>query len=122
MNGCHGPNPEHLKKGAYLLLDPHKGYADCAVIFPEDDSPILLRAALRLSVQGITARLIAVKDFALFERQDENYRRHVLREDVPLLICARENCGWTEKVTGRLIAYGDEAVVANRIKSAILGE
>ena len=122
MSICHGPNPADMERGAYLLLEPHKGLADCALIFHEKDAKPIQAAAFILSVQGIVSRLIAVRDFALFEQQDESYRSRVLRTDLPLLAIAPESCPWLEKLSAERIAPADANTLASCIKSAIFPE
>ena len=119
MDICHGPDPMDMQKGAYLLLNPHKGYADCAVIHDEAMSDTFSRVALRLSVQGITVRLIAVSDFALFEQQDEAYRAKVLRRDVPLFKASTDGSLWANKVDAPMLPSEGEAALADSIKSLL---
>lgn len=122
MDMCHGPNPADMQRGAYILLDPHKGFGDCAVIFDEKDSAIIKKAALILSVQGIAPRLIAVGDFALFNEQDQSYRQKVLRQDLPLFAAVSDDCPWAEKLSAKRFAPRDANFLANCIKSAIFPE
>lgn len=122
MDMCHGPNPLDLQRGAYILLDPHKGFGDCAVIFDEKDSAIIKKAALILSVQGIAPRLIAVDDFALFNEQDQSYRQKVLRQDLPLFAAVSDDCPWIEKIPAIRFPVQDANFLANCIKSAIFPE
>jgi len=122
MDMCHGPNPADMQRGAYILLDPHKGFGDCAVIFDEKDSDLIKKTALILSVQGIAARLIAVRDFALFNEQDEAYRNKVLRHDLPLIAAVSEACSWADAVGAKRFALRDANSLANCIKSAVFPE
>lgn len=122
MDMCHGPNPADMERGAYILLNPHKGFADCAVIFEEKDAELIKKAALILSVQGIAARLIAVRDFALFKKQDEEYRNKVLRADLLLFAVESENYPWAELPAARSLPAGDANFLAKCIKSGILPE
>lgn len=122
MDMCHGPNPADMERGAYLLLEPHKGLADCALICNEADAELIERAALILSVQGIVARLIAVRDFALFESQDEQYRNKVLRVDLPLFAAVSEDCQWASALEAKRFLPEDANFIANCVKSAIFPE
>lgn len=116
---CHGPDPSDMLRGAYLLLDPHRGFADCAVIFNEADSDMLRKAALRLSVQGIAARLIAVRDFDVFLQQDEEYRSKLLRTDLKLFAYAGESCSSFSRLNAEMLPCGDEKTIADSIKKLL---
>lgn len=122
MSMCHGPSPADMERGAYLLLEPHKGLADCALIVEEKDSAMAQKTGLILSVQGIVPRLIAVRDFDLFEKQDEEYRSMVLRRGLTLFAAVSQDCPWAEKVNALRMLPQDAKVLANCIKSAILPE
>ena len=122
MDMCHGPDPADMQRGAYILLDPHKGFGDCAVIFDEKDAQLIKKAAMILSVQGIAARLIAVRDFALFTQQDEDYRNKVLRCDLPLYAAVSDGCMWAANLSAKRFAPQDAYSLANCIKSAIFPE
>lgn len=121
MDMCHGPDIADMRRGAYILLDPHKGFADCAVIFQEKDTQLIKKAALILSVQGIASRLIAVRDFALFEEQDEAYRNKVLRPDLPLF-AAFDDPSRAAMLKAEPLPANDAVTLANSIKKAILAE
>ncbi len=122
MSMCHGPNPADMERGAYLLLEPHKGLADCALIVDEADSATAQRAGLILSVQGIVPRLIAVRDFALFEQQDEDYRNTVLRPNLTLYAAVSENCPWLQKVQAVRFDVQDANSLANCLKAHYFAE
>ena len=122
MSMCHGPNPADMERGAYLLLEPHKGLADCALIVDEKDSAMAQRAGLILSVQGIVPRLIAVRDFALFEQQDEEYRSMVLRKGLTLFAAVSDECPWIDKVDAVRFAPQDANSLANCIKNEYFAE
>lgn len=122
MDMCYGPDPQDMQRGAYILLDPHKGFGDCAVIFDEKDTALIKKAVLILSVQGIAARLIAVKDFSLFAEQDENYRQRVLRRDLPLFAAVSHGCLWADELDAIRFVPSDANSLANCIKSAIFPE
>ena len=122
MSMCHGPDPADMERGAYLLLEPHKGLADCALIVDEKDSAMAQRAGLILSVQGIVPRLIAVRDFALFERQDEEYRSMVLRKGLSLYAAVSEDCPWIQKTEAIRFEVQDANSLANCIKNEYFAE
>ncbi len=122
MSMCHGPDPADMVRGAYLLLEPHKGLADCAIIFDEKDSELIKRAALILSVQGIAARLIAVKDFSLFEEQDEDYRSKLLRPGLLIFAAVSEDCPWIDKLGAERIQLQDANFIANSVKAVLFPE
>ncbi len=122
MSMCHGPNPADMERGAYLLLEPHKGLADCALIVDEKDSAMAQRTGLILSVQGIVPRLIAVRDFPLFEQQEHSYRSTVLRPDLTLYAAVDENCPWLGKMQTIRFDVQDANSLANCIKAAYFAE
>ncbi|MBQ4610105.1 MAG: hypothetical protein IJB30_00055 [Clostridia bacterium] len=121
MDMCHGPAPADMLRGAYILLDPHNGLADCAVIFEEKDAEPVKKAALMLSVQGIAARLIAIRDISLFEKQDEEYRSKVLRPDLPLF-AAFDDPSRAAKLKAEPLHAKDAITLANGIKKALFAE
>lgn len=122
MDMCHSPSPADMQRGAYLLLEPHRGLADCAVIFSEEDSELMKKAALILSVQGIAARLIAVRDFSLLEKQNADYQHMLFRTDLPLFAAVPEGCSWAEKLSAPIIPPTDANHVASCVKSALFAE
>lgn len=122
MDMCHSPSIADMQRGAYLLLEPHRGLADCAVVFSEEDSELIKKAALILSVQGIAARLISVRDFSLLEKQSTDYQHTLFRADLPLFAAVSEGCPWAKKLSASIIPPTDANYVAFCIKSALFAE
>lgn len=119
MDACYSPSSQDIQRGAYLLLEPHRGLADCAIIFREEDAALIKKAALTLSVQGIAARLIAVRDYALFEQQSAEYRHMLLRPGLPLFAAVPEGCPWADKPGAAVFPLIDSAQAAKCISSAL---
>ncbi|MGB7981096.1 MAG: transketolase [Candidatus Nanopelagicales bacterium] len=86
-----------LARGAYVLADPLGG-EDPAVILIGSGSEVALvvDAYEALTAEGIPARVVSMPSWALFDRQDEAYRKSVLPDSVPARVVVEEasTLGW----------------------------
>ncbi len=92
-------------RGAYVLKEP-AGERRVTLIATGSEVSIALEAAQALEADGIGAALVSMPCQALFDRQDEGYRREVLGDGLRLAIEAASAHGW-----GRYVADEDEDVV-----------
>ncbi|HSO04191.1 MAG TPA: transketolase C-terminal domain-containing protein, partial [Candidatus Limnocylindrales bacterium] len=86
-----------LARGAYVLADPPGG-ADPVVILIGSGSEVALvvDAYEALTAEGIPARVVSMPSWALFDRQDEAYRKSVLPDSVQARVVVEEasTLGW----------------------------
>jgi transketolase len=67
-----------LAKGAYVLLDADKVYPDVILIGTGSELQFAVEAQAKLAEQGISARVVSMPSWELFEKQTEEYRDSVL--------------------------------------------
>ena len=95
------------RQGAYVLRDPDAGAAPQIVLIATGSEVALaMEAADALTSEGLTARVVSMPCWELFEAQDAGYRASVLPPGVPRLsIEAGITFGWHRHVgdTGRSI-------------------
>jgi len=69
-----------VSKGAYILLGADK--PDVLLLATGSEVSIALDAAEKLTAEGISARVVSMPCWELFEKQDEKYRNSVLPPSV----------------------------------------
>ncbi len=89
------PAAENLSaRGAYTLR-PAGGEAKAVIFATGTEVPLALAARDRLQAQGAPTRVVSVPCWALFDRQDESYRRQVMgAEPVRAAVEAAVRFGW----------------------------
>jgi len=93
------PKDNQLARGAYILADPLSGDPDIVLIATGSEVALALDAVDALLEQGVTARVVSMPSWELFDRQDEAYRASVLPPDKPkLAIEAGATLGWARYV------------------------
>jgi transketolase len=81
-------------KGAYVLADP-EGAPDVVLVGTGSEVSLCVEAAGVLAADGVSARVVSMPSWDLFDRQDIAYRETVLPPDVPKLsVEAGVTFGW----------------------------
>ena len=81
-------------KGAYTLRSA-QGDAKAVIFASGTEVPLALAARERLQAEGVGVRVVSTPCWALFERQDEAYRREVMGEEpVRAAVEAAVRFGW----------------------------
>ncbi len=88
-------SPENLSaRGAYTLRAA-EGEARAVIFASGTEVPLALAARERLQAQGVGVRVVSAPCWALFDRQDEAYRREVMgTEPVRAAVEAAVRFGW----------------------------
>jgi transketolase len=97
-----------LEKGAYILEDsrvgmkcPPSGKTDVILIATGSEVHLALKAREGLSEKGISARVVSMPSWELFEKTSQEYKDSVLLPDVPrVAVEAGIPTGW-ERYTGK---------------------
>jgi transketolase len=69
---------EGLKRGAYILMDPPGNKCDLILIASGSEVGLSIAAQQKLADQGISARIISMPSWDLFDAQPQKYRDEVL--------------------------------------------
>jgi transketolase len=98
-----------LARGAYILADaPGDDRPDLIIIATGSEVTLAMEARDLLAGNGISARVVSMPSWALFEDQDQHYRDTVLPPDLTarLAVEAASAFGWERHVgtQGRIIA------------------
>jgi len=93
------PKDNALARGAYVLADPLSGDPDIILIATGSEVALALDAVDALLAEGVTARVVSMPSWELFDAQDEAYRASVLLPGKPrLAIEAGATLGWARYV------------------------
>ncbi|RMD99820.1 MAG: transketolase [Calditrichaeota bacterium] len=110
-----------LAKGAYVLFDADKT-PDLILMASGSEVWPTLQAALRLQSQGVSARVVSMPCWELFDQQPVAYRQEVLPRDIPLRLAveAGVSLGWHKYLgdAGEIICVDNRfgaSAPANRI-------
>jgi transketolase len=71
-----------LRRGAYVLADAPDGTPQVILIGTGSEVSLCLAAYQELAQEGITARVVSMPSWELFEQQDQTYREHVLPPEI----------------------------------------
>jgi len=90
-----------LSKGAYVLADTEKGKPDVILIATGSEVHLCLDAYKQLQSDGISARVVSMPSWELFEQQDRDYRDSVLPPSITARVAVEQasTLGW-ERYTG----------------------
>ncbi len=84
---------EGALRGGYVLREHER--ADVTLVASGSEVAVVLEAAEQLARRDLRARVVAMPCWTCFERQDESYRREVLRRDVrSISLEAGSTLGW----------------------------
>lgn len=96
---------ENARRGGYVAIENPE--AVCTIMATGSEVGISLAAAEALTESGIPTRVVALPCWACFDEQSEDYRRSVLRDDIPsLAVEAGATLGWYK--------YADEVIGIDR--------
>ncbi|HET7487350.1 MAG TPA: transketolase [Acidimicrobiales bacterium] len=85
---------DDVARGAYVL-EPGSEEPDLVLIGTGSEVHVCLGAAELLAAEGITARVVSMPSWDLFEAQDDDYQEAVLPSDIPTLaVEAGVSLGW----------------------------
>ena len=87
---------EGVKHGAYALDDSGK---DIILIATGSEVELIMKAAEELKKDGISASVVSMPSFKIYEEQDEAYKKKLMPEDTPkLAVEAGATMGWWKYV------------------------
>ncbi|HTD37369.1 MAG TPA: transketolase [Candidatus Limnocylindrales bacterium] len=109
-----GARNADVARGAYVLHEPEltlrqaQGDIDVILIATGSEVHLAVDAAKLLAAKGTRARVVSMPSWALFERQDAEYRERVLPAQVKarMSIEAGATIGWAKYVGPHGIAFG----------------
>ncbi len=87
---------EGLQRGAYILLEAENGKPDIILLASGSEVQLALEAAQKLNEKGFAVRVVSMPSWELFDNQPEDYRRHVLGQQVKTRIAIEAGIpqGW----------------------------
>ncbi len=96
-------NAASLARGAYVLLDSDKVYADVLLIASGSEVQFAVEAHAKLAEMGIGAHVISMPSWELFKQQSDEYREFVLPSSVKARVAieAGITMGWEQWVGPR---------------------
>ncbi|PCH38358.1 transketolase [Wolfiporia cocos MD-104 SS10] len=84
---------EAASKGGYVVLEAKK--EDITIVSSGSEVSIALEAAVQLKSEGVTARVVSLPCWSVFDLQSKEYRLSVLRSGAPILsVEALSTFGW----------------------------
>jgi transketolase len=91
---------EGVSKGAYILQDGGAS-PDVLLVATGSEVSLILNAAEELKKEGISARVVSMPSFRIFEEQSEAYKQQIFPDDLPKLAveAGADLCWW--KYVGR---------------------
>lgn len=94
--GC----PKRALKGGYILRDSKKEIPDVLLMASGSEVELIYKAAEKLALQGIEARVISMPSFELFEEQDTAYKESIMPNKVRKRVAveALSSFGWHKYV------------------------
>ncbi|MGB5749746.1 MAG: transketolase [Desulfobacterales bacterium] len=101
------PSATALAKGAYILSDS-KGKPDVILIGSGSEVSICLETQSSLSNQGVSARVVSMSSWELFERTSQAYKDAVLPPEVTARVAVEAgiSMGWERYVGNRGVVVG----------------
>jgi transketolase len=95
-----------LERGAYVLIDGEDD-PDIVLIGTGSEVQLCVEAAKQLADDGLTARVVSMPSWELFDEQDVDYQDQVLGSDAPILsVEAAASFGWAR--------WADDSVAIDR--------
>ncbi|MBI2861889.1 MAG: transketolase, partial [Chloroflexi bacterium] len=106
---CHDIK-EGVHRGAYVLAEAEGEGPEVILIATGSEVHLVLAAQQELKARGVRARVVSMPSWELFDEQPSDYKKMVLRPDVPkLAVEAGVTLGWREYV-----GDGGEVIGLNR--------
>jgi transketolase len=112
-----------LTRGAYVLAGSDGRRDDLVLLASGSEVHVILAVAeLLRSGHGVSARVVSVPSWELFEQQDKTYRRRVLSPDIParLAVEAAATFGWSRWVGDAGAVIGVDRFGASAPGSVVL--
>lgn len=96
----HYASAEGLKKGAYVLSDPKDKKPELILIATGSEVSLIVAAEAKLAELGISARLVSMPSWELFEKQSEAYKSQVLPKEITARVSVEAGVtqGWERYV------------------------
>lgn len=90
----------YLQKGGYILWESGAGQPEIILIGTGSEVILALEAAKTLSSEGFKVRVVSLPCWEIFDRQQMNYRNHVLPPDVRVRVAVEAGIklGWEHYV------------------------
>jgi transketolase len=87
---------ENLHKGAYVMADLGAGDPQVILIGTGSEVQLAVEAGKQLAAEGISARVVSMPSWELFDNQSEAYQQQVLPDDIPARVAveAAATQGW----------------------------
>jgi transketolase len=97
------PSAAGLHKGAYVLADAPGGEPHVILIGTGSEVSLCVEAFERLADEGVSARVVSMPSWELFEAQDEAYKESVLPHEVKARVAVEQasSFGWSRWVGDR---------------------
>ena len=93
------PISQGFSKGAYILAEAKNGKPDIVLVGTGSEVHLVLAAREELEKKGVSARVVSMPSWELFEDQGDHYRRLIFTEGVPVLaVEAGVTAGWYKYV------------------------
>jgi len=118
LDGTAERAPVGVPRGAYVLVPEASGsdgHPDVVLIGTGSEVSVCVTAATQLVARGVSARVVSMPSWDLFESQPGDYRVEVLPPDVPTLaVEAGVRFGWER--------YADDVVSIDRFGASAPGD
>jgi transketolase len=115
LDGTAERAPAGVRMGAYVLAPESRDVPDIVLIGTGSEVQICVAAREQLATRGITARVVSMPSWFLFDLQPGEYRAEVLPTGVPTLaVEAGVRFGWER--------YADDVVSIDRFGASAPGE
>jgi transketolase len=102
-------------KGAYVLAEASGETAEAVIVATGSEVAVALAAQAQLSEQGVSARVVSMPSWELFEEQDQDYQDGVLPPGIPTVsVEAGISMGWSR--------WADASVAINRFGASAPGD
>ena len=107
--------PAGVPTSAYVLLPENRDRPDVVLIGTGSEVQVCVAAREQLATHGISARVVSMPSWYLFEQQTDEYRAEVLPTGVPTLaVEAGVRFGWER--------YADDVVSIDRFGASAPGD
>jgi transketolase len=103
------------RKGAYVLAEAPGDAADAIVVATGSEVSVAMAAQLKLSEKGVSARVVSMPSWELFDEQDQDYQDGVLTPGVPTVsVESGISMGWSR--------WADASVSIDRFGASAPGD
>jgi transketolase len=113
-----------LARGAYVLADVGTAPPRVILIGTGSEVSLCIAAAEMLSAEGVSARVVSMPCWELFEQQDEAYREQVLPDAIEARVAVEQAAvlGWERYVGRRGVVIGMHTFGASAPLKGLLGK